>query len=113
MENSKTYNSKAVVLTRKENGEWVESTTRVFNRQSFLSVFNTEDTLTQVDLDRYRKVYYCTSNIKNEILSKVRDINGETHFMGSPLLLVECDETKPIDITDKIKEEIKERLELF
>ena len=40
-------------------------------------------------------------------------MDGETHYMGSPLILVECDDVKPIDITDKVKEEIKERLELY
>ena len=107
-----TYNAKACVLT-KEDGNWLESTVKIFNRQSFLDVFKTRDTLEQVDLDKYKKVYYCSSNITTEVLSKVTDVNGETHYMGSPLILVECDDMKPIDITDKVKEEIKERLELY
>ena len=107
-----TYSAKACVL-KKEDGNWVESTVKIFNRQSFLDVFKTRDTLEQVNLDKYRKVYYCSSNIKDEILSKVTDMGGETHYMGSPLILVECDDVKPIDITDKVKEEIKERLELY
>lgn len=108
-----TYDAKACVLTRDENGNWIESFTRVSNRQSFLDVFKTRDTLEQVNLDRYRKVYYCSSNITTSILSKVTDMEEQTHYMGSPLILVECDDVKPIDITDKVKEEIKERLELF
>ena len=107
------YDAKACVLTRDNNGTWNESFVNVSNRQSFLDVFKTRDTLEQVNLDKYRKVYYCSSNIKDEILSKVKDMEGETHYMGSPLILVECDDVKPIDITDKVKEEIKERLELY
>lgn len=108
-----TYDAKACVLTRDEKGNWTESFTRVSNRQSFLDVFKTRDTLEQVNLDKYRKVYYCSSNITTSILSKLTDMEEQTHYMGSPLILVECDDIKPIDITDKVKEEIKERLELF
>lgn len=107
------YDAKACVLTRDESGNWNESFTRVSNRQSFLDVFKTRDTLEQVNIDKYKKIYYCSSNITTEILSKVTDIEEQTHYMGSPLILVECDDVKPIDITDKVKTEIKERLELF
>lgn len=107
------YDAKVCVLTRDDKGTWNESVANVSNRQSFLDVFKTRDTLEQVNLDKYRKVYYCSSNIKDEILSKVTDMEEETHYMGSPLVLVECDDAKPIDITAKVKEEIKERLELY
>ena len=109
-----TYDAKAVVLERDEEGNWKEREVRVFNRKSFLDVFKDErDTLTQVNLDRHRKVYYCSSNIKTEILSKVRDENEEMFYMGSPLLLVECDDINPIDIRDEVKEEIKREIELY
>lgn len=109
-----TYDAKAVVLERDEEGKWKEREVRVFNRKSFLDVFKDErDTLTQVNLDRHRKVYYCSSNIKTEILSKVRDENEEMFYMGSPLLLVECDDINPIDIRDEVKEEIKREIELY
>lgn len=107
------YNAKVCVLTKDENGTWKESTAKVFNRQSFLDVFKTRDTLEQVNIDVHRKVYYCSSNITTQILGKVKDVNDNMHYMGSPIMLVECDDVKPVDITDKVKEEIKERLELF
>lgn len=108
------YDAKAVVLERDEQGEWKEREVRVFNRKSFLDVFKDDrDTLTQVNLDRHRKVYYCSSNIKTEILSKVRDENEEMFYMGSPLLLVECDDINPIDIRDEVKEDIKREIELY
>ena len=37
----------------------------------------------------------------------VSDMNDDRHYMVSPLLLVQCDDTKPVSISDDILEEIK------
>ena len=44
----------------------------------------------QVDLDRYRKVYYTVENLATQgVVAKIEDADGVLHFMASPLLLPE------------------------
>ena len=87
---------------------------------------NAEDIkVSQVNIDKYNKVYYDASNLAdgitgwcstfaehNEMTGEWVDCQGKDYLIGSKLLLVLCDDNKPIDITEKCKEYIISCLKL-
>lgn len=87
---------------------------------------NAEDTkVSQVNIDKYNKVYYDASNLEDGITGWCSTFaehdeiegdwlarNGNDYLTGSKLLFVLCDDNKPIDITEECKEYIISCLKL-
>lgn len=56
----------------------------------------------QVDLDVWHKVYYngaCYAD--SGVVAHVRDCQSNIQFLPSPLLLVLCDDEKPVDCSEE------------
>lgn len=71
--------------------------------------------VTQVNVSLHEKVYYCSYLIKPTGIEAtiIDEITGEKFYMCSPLLLVQCDNIKPIDITEDCYENIKARIDFY
>ena len=107
------FNVNAVLLERDDKGVWSEKNVCIDSIDSMKELVAND--LTQVNFSKYEKVYFASSTIEGygQIVAKTHDCNGETFYMGAPLLLVQCDDEKPIDISEEIYSKIKERLVLL
>lgn len=92
--------AEVIVMKRQEDGKWEEKSLVVRNVNDIKLAFN-GDEVTQVNLNKYHKVFYTTKDIERHgsICSKVVDESGDLFFMASPVMLVLCDDEKPISIT--------------
>ncbi len=106
------FDAKCVKLDRNEDGTWVESYERVHNSKEMIDIVG--QGVEQVNISKYIKLYFSTEGVEkwNGIKSKYRN-DGLTEYMAAPLLLVECDDNVPIDITQETIDTIKSHLELF
>lgn len=106
------FNAK-VVLMKKEDEKWTESIAVIKSIDDLKGVFHPfENETTQVDIDKYRKVYYNYGFLGNDgVAAKVKDIDDNMHYMCSPLLIVQCDDEKPINIESDILNSIKELID--
>jgi hypothetical protein len=107
-----TFDAKAVVLTKTENG-WEKSYKTLKSVDDIKKTFTPhEDNVTEVHLDKYRRVYYSLGFLTDGVEAKILQ-EEDTHFMASPLLLVYCDDEKPVDITDETLKSIEESIEFY
>lgn len=107
------FNAKALLL-KKENGEWKEEEITIKNVVDIRAVFTPyESTVDQVNLDRYRKVYYTMGFLKDGIDARTVDMDDNRAYLVSPLLLVQCDDEKPIDLTEEVLQSIKNSIDFF
>ena len=106
------FNARCLQLVRQEDETWKEVYHTVHNSKEMIDLVG--QGVAQVNISKYIKLYYSTEGIEkmNGIYSKYMD-DGIREFMASPLLLVECDDTKPIDITQQTIDTIKEHLQLY
>lgn len=111
MKNVLNYNAKAVLLTRDSNGNWEETEKFVSSRDDFLVLFG--DGLTQVNLSKYFKLYYDSSDFENGVMARCKDINDEDYFLSGKILFVLCDDEKPIDITDEALKNMRKIVTLY
>lgn len=94
-----------------------EKEVTVFSVEDIRSLFESKDKVTQINIDKYHKVYYDASRISEGISSWCsvyetydsetgfwEDCIGKDFILGNNVLLVLCDDTKPIDITEESKE---------
>jgi hypothetical protein len=100
------FNAKCVKYEKDKSGSWVSSETIIKSIQDILNIFKPhEDTVQQVDIDMFHKVYYSTDFISESgVDGFLIDADGTRRMLVSPLLFVECDEEKPINISsDSLK----------
>lgn len=102
----------AFVYLMKRKDKWVGEKKHVDSVQAMKDIFG-GDPVEQVNLSKYLKVIYSPRHLESGVLAKVTDLDGETHFMGSPILLVQCDEEKPIDMSEEALEEIKGHIDFY
>lgn len=104
------FNAKALLLKRTNEG-WVEEEITIDSVNDILKIFKPfENDVSQVNINTFMKVYYCIKFLEDGIQAKVTDMNCETHYMVSPLLLVECDSSKPIDLTEETLKSMKDTI---
>lgn len=111
MKNILTYNAKAVLLTRDSDGNWEETIKTISSKNDFLVLFG--DGLTQVNLSKYFKLYYDSSDFENGVMARCIDMNDEVYFLSGKLLFVLCDDEKPIDITNEALKSMKKIVTLY
>lgn len=105
------FNAKALLLN-KENGKWKEKEITIKNVSDIRAVFSPyESTVDQVNLDRYRKIYYSLGFLKDGIDAKTVDMEDDRAYMVAPLLLVQCNDEKPIDLTEEVLQSIKNSID--
>ena len=111
---SVTFNANAILKTRTIEGVWSESEVVISSVEDIKNIFKNGEPY-QVNLSKFLKVYYSVDDISTYgcIVAKTTDMNGEMLFMGAPLLFVECDDTKPIDITEDAKNKFAEMVALL
>ena len=103
------------LLLEYENNQWTEKYVDIKEAQDILTVLQTnKKSITQVDIDKYRKVFYSMDNLERygSISAKI-DAHEERWYMVAPLLLVECNDNEPIMLSKKVEEEIKELITLY
>lgn len=107
------FNAKATLLTKNEHDIWDESEVVISSIDSMKTIVGND--IFQVDLSKFEKVYYSPSSIskRGQISSVVIDGFGERFFMGDILLVVQCNDEKPVDISEETLKSIKERLVLY
>ena len=100
---------------KKEDEKWVETCINIRSVDDLKGVFHPfEDDTTQIDIDKYRKVYYNIKFLGKEgVDAKVKDCDGDLHYMCSPILIVQCDDEKPVNITPDILNSIKELIDFY
>ena len=107
------FNAKALLLN-KENGEWKEREVTIKSVADIRAIFAPyESNVDQVNLDRYRKVYYSMGFLKHCIEARTVDMDDNRAYLVSPLLLVQCDDEKPIDLTEEVLQSIKNSIDFF
>ncbi len=107
-----SFSAKCMKIEKQQDGTWKETFEQIHNSKEMIEIVG--QGVEQVNISKYIKLYFSTEGIEkwNGVQSKYR--NGAlTEYMASPLLLVECDDTKPIDITQDTIDEIKSNLELY
>jgi hypothetical protein len=106
------FNAKAILLTKQDN-EWHEKEVIINSVDDIKNIFNPhQDRVEQVNLSMFEKLYYSVGFLTADgIDAKVDDMNEDRSYLVSPLLLVQCDETKPINITKETLNSIKERID--
>ncbi len=107
-----SFSAKCLKIEKQIDGTWKESFEQIHNSKEMIDLVG--QGVEQVNISKYKKLYFSTEGIStwNGIQSKYKN-GSTTEYMASPLLLVECDDTKPIDITQETIEEIKSNLELY
>ena len=107
------FNAKAILKEWGSSG-WTSREVVIDSPQAIRDIFAPEqDDVEQVNLSLYSKVYYAVRLMKNGLEAKVTDEGGTNHYLVSPILLVECDNEKPIDISDKMLKEMEEKITYF
>lgn len=107
------FSAKAIVM-KYENNKWVEFEPIIKSISDIRGQFHPfEDSVTQVNLDKNRKIYYNVNFMTEGVQARVVDDEDTLHYMCSPLMLVQCDDTKPIDITEEIKNSIKDAIDFL
>ena len=103
-----------LVLEKTDTG-WIETYVELKGITDILSVLGTDmKGITQVNIDRYRKIFYSNKNLeKYGSISAMIDVNEERWYMVAPLLLVECNDIEPIILSKKVENEIKDKITLY
>lgn len=110
---SLSFNANAVLLKR-DDTTWTEERVKITSVDDIRKIFTPyQSDVSQVNIDKYQKVYYCVKFMKTGVEAKVTDENCETHYMVSPLLLVECDDIKPVDISNEVLEKLKDSIDFY
>lgn len=103
------FKAKAILKVKDKEKGWLTKEVIIDSIKAIRDIFTPEqDSVEQVNLSLNSKVYYSVRLMKEGVDAKVVDQDGDMQFMCSPILLVECDDTKPIDISDKMLKEMEE-----
>ena len=105
------FNADAILLKRVD-GAWIEEKVFLKNVESIRQIFDPfREDIEQINISKYKKIYYSIGNLVDGIDATVSDMNDDRHYMVSPLLLVQCDDAKPVSISDEILKEIKDAID--
>lgn len=111
---SVSFCAKAILKEKVAEKEWVSKEVTISSIQDILNIFKPcQKDVEQVNLSLYSKVYYSVGLMKNGVDAIVKDQDDDRQFMCSPLLLVECDREKPIDISDEMLKSMEETIDFF
>ena len=106
-----------MLLFTKADGIWSEKEVFVHDTQEMKDLIGVGMKPTQVNLSRYMKVFYCLDNIEKleepRMQARVVDEDGDVQFMVSPILICQCDDTNPINLTKEIEETIKSAIDFY
>ena len=107
-----SFSAKCLKIEKQKDGTWKESYEQIHNSKEMIAIVG--QGIEQVTISKYIKLYFSTEGIEkwNGVQSKYKN-DVMTNYMASPLLLVECDDIKPIDITQETIDKIKTNLELY
>lgn len=104
-----------MVLLSKTEGSWSETEVFLHTVDDIRDSVGVGMKTTQVNLSRNMKVFYCLGNAElmddPKIQAKVTDMEGTVHYMVSPILLCECNDFRPIDLSKEIEETIKSTID--
>lgn len=109
-----SFCAKAILKEKVAENKWTSKEVTISSIQDILDIFNPcQKDVEQVNLSLYSKVYYSVGLMKDGVDAIVKDQDDDRQFMCSPILLVECDNEKPIDITDKMLNSMEEAIDFF
>ena len=107
--------ARAVLLIKDRlSNSWREETVVLDSVVALRGIFHPhEGKVEQIDIDRNRKIYTCIEflDVRTGIDAKFLDRDGALQILVSPILLVHCDEEKPIDMTDDVLRSMKEMID--
>ena len=113
------FNADGVLVFKGEDGEWCTDKNITINtvgdiHNAVVSKENIENyKAEQININKYEKVFYSFENSIKGVDAKVTTDDGTVEMAFSPLLLVNCDDTKPIKMNEKVLSEIMSKIELF
>ena len=106
-----------MVLLDKVDGDWVSKDLKINSIEEIKGSVSDDGSITQVNLDLHRKIFYSIGNLlkleKPQIQARVLDSDGEICFMVHPLLLCECDDVKPVDLSEEVEKSIKSAIDFY
>ena len=76
---------------------------------------NPEVRVREISLDKYIRLYYDINRLegKQNLDGFVLDKSGCKEYFVLPLLVVLCDDTKPIDCTEEVLNKVQEVIDIF
>ena len=111
------FKARGLVLTRDVDGEWEEEEVTYENIEGLRDLLSPhDDSITQVNISRYVKLLYSIDFMTDKMNTeaKIRDMNGDQHFLVSPLVIIECGNNDlPMDITETCKDKVMSMLVRF
>lgn len=111
---SVSFCAKAILKEKIAENNWTSKEVTIDSVQSILDIFEPyQKDVEQVNLSLNSKVYYSIGLMKDGVDAIVKDQDDDRQFMCSPLLLVECDSEKPIDISYKMLKSMEEAIDFF
>ena len=109
-----TFDAEAVLLVRSESGTWSEKRVKITSVGQLKLLVGEGYSVEQVNVDKYHKIYYSLVNLeKYGSITAHYKSDEELHMMSAPILLVQCDDSKPVDIMPDSLKKMKEMLDLF
>lgn len=109
-----SFCAKAVLKEKVDENTWSSKEVTIDSIQSILDIFEPcQKNVKQVNLSLNSKVYYSVGLMKDGVDAVVKDQDEDREFMCSPLLLVECDSEKPIDISNEMLKSMEEAIDFF
>lgn len=111
---SLSFCAKCVLKERVGENNWTSKEFTIRSIQDLRDIFKPhQNDVEQVNLSLNSKVYYSIGFMKDGVDAKVKDQEGDTHYMCSPILLVECDSEKPIDISEKMLNSMVDAIDFY
>ena len=109
-----TFNADAVLMVRDMDGNWKEKKVKVTSVEQLKMLVGKGYVVEQINVDKYHKIYYSLAELEKygKITAHYRT-DEEFHMMSAPILLVLCDDVKPINITSDALTKMKEMINLY
>jgi hypothetical protein len=108
-----SFNAKAILLKKdtKNENNWVSEYVRLQNVDDIKNIFQPHQSeMEEIYLSDKVRVYYSIGFLEGGVDVRVNDSKNDYHYASSPLLLVECDNTKPVDITEDTYKQIIDKI---
>lgn len=107
------FDATVLVCTKQDDGSWKEEVKNVTSADDMKKVFTPyEDDLGEAHVNGNMFVYYQPRLIKSGIDAVVKDDEGETHYMNSPIL-VACCTNVPQKLTKEFIESVKDYIKFY
>lgn len=113
-EKSVDFNAKCIKLHKEK--DWVKTEVIIKSIKDLRDVFSPySDEVHQINIDKYHKVYTSVSflNERQSLDGRVETNEEGVQMLVSPILLVLCDDTKPINISEDSLSFFEDKLDLF